>query len=254
MTLPAISDDYPAHWLQPEWSLPGVRAWCTTRYGDCSQPPYDGFNTANHVGDDPASVAACRAALSSYFQWHSEPQWLRQVHGTQVVEAQGDGLEREADGVYSRQPGQVCTLHTADCLPAFFASAAGDEVALAHAGWRGLADGVLEATLQTFQADPAEILVWLGPAISQPNYEVGDDVRDAFLQQAPHLSTCFERNPRQRWQCDLVSLARARLQEAGVRHISGGRHCTFGDPRFFSFRRQPVTGRLLSLIWIDPAQ
>lgn len=251
---PLINADYLAHWLQPDWSVPGVHAWCTTRYGLLSKPPYDGFNTANHVGDDPSSVAGCRQALADYFLWSTEPQWLQQVHGTQVVEAQADGVEREADGVYTRTPGQVCTLHTADCLPVFFTTEAGNEVALAHAGWRGLAAGVLEATLEKFQSETHLIKVWFGPAISQSAYEVGDDVRDVFLQSSQRNSTYFQPNSNNRWQCDLFGLARARLRDAGLQHISGGKLCTYQDPRFFSFRRQSVTGRLLSLIWIDPAQ
>lgn len=251
---PLINADYPAHWLQPQWDVPGVRAWCTTRYGQLAKAPYDGFNTANHVGDDPVSVARCRQALADYFQWQSEPQWLRQVHRTQVVQARSDGVEREADGIYTREPGQVCTLHTADCLPVFFAGEDGKEVALAHAGWRGLAAGVLEATLEKLQSEPHFIKVWLGPAISQAAYEVGDDVRDVFLQHSQGNAAFFQANTNHRWQCDLFGLARARLHDAGIQHISGGDHCTYRDHRFFSFRRQPVTGRLLSLIWIDPAQ
>ena len=249
-----INSDYLTHWLQPDWNVPGVKAWFTTRYGQLSKAPYDGFNTANHVGDDLASVAACRQTLADYFQWRTEPQWLQQVHGTQVVEARSDGIEREADGVYTREPGQVCTLHAADCLPVFFATEAGDEVALAHAGWRGLAAGVLEATLEKFQSEPHLVKVWLGPAISQSAYEVGDDVRDVFLQHSQLNSAYFQANANNRWQCDLFGLARSRLHDAGIQHISGGKHCTYLDHRFFSFRRQPETGRLLSLIWIDPAQ
>ena len=143
---------------------------------------------------------------------------------------------------------------SADCLPVFFVTEAGDEVALAHAGWRGLAAGILESTLERFQTDPHLIRVWLGPAISQPAYEVGDDVRDVFLHHDLQDSDYFQANSNGRWQCDLFGLARSRLRAAGIQRISGGDLCTYRDPRFFSFRRQPVTGRLLSLIWIDPAQ
>lgn len=251
---PVITDALVQSWLQPDWQIAGVRAWCTTRAGQLSAPPYDGFNTANHVGDDPAAVAACRRALKEYFHWTTSPQWLQQIHGTHVVEARSDGIEREGDAVYTRQPCQVLTLHTADCLPLFFAASNGSEVALAHAGWRGLAAGVLEATLESFTIAPDNIQVWLGPAISQPAFEVGDEVRDAFLEQNPAATTCFQVNDRKRWQCDLFGLARLRLAAAGVTRISGGQYCTYSDPRFFSYRRQPVTGRLLSMIWIDPAQ
>lgn len=251
---PLIDAELVAGWLQPEWRVPGVRAWCTTRAGHLSQPPYNGFNTANHVGDDPVSVACCRQALADYFAWPSQPQWLRQVHGIEVVEACPDGVEREADAVHTFQPGQVCTLHTADCLPVFFAAKDGVEVALAHAGWRGLAAGVMEATLEKFSCDPSAVVVWLGPAISQPAFEVGHEVRDCFLEQSAANREFFSPNERGRWQGDLYGLARARLLLAGVKQITGGGLCTYRDPRFFSFRQQPVTGRLLSMIWIDPAQ
>ncbi|MAR89483.1 MAG: hypothetical protein CML06_01190 [Pseudomonadales bacterium] len=243
-----------AQWLQPDWGVSGVRAYCTTRAGHLSQPPFDGFNTAGHVGDDPDTVAACRQALADYFQWQGQPQWLRQVHGTTVVEAQGDGLEREGDAVISRVPGQVCTLHTADCLPVFFAACDASVVALAHAGWRGLAAGVLEATVKALAVSPRQLRVWLGPAISQPAFEVGDEVRQAFVSQDAAAQAEFQPNARGRWQADLYGLARRRLHRAGVTHISGGDYCTFYEPRFFSYRRQPRCGRLLSLIWIDPAQ
>lgn len=251
---PAIDAALVQQWLMPDWRIPGVRAWCTTRAGHFSQPPYDGFNTASHVGDDPDSVAACRLALADYFHWQTRPQWLKQIHGIQVVEARDDGLEREGDAVYTGTPGQICTLHTADCLPVFFAAEDGSEVALAHAGWRGLAAGVLEATLEHFTSSPHLTRVWLGPAIGPSDFEVGDEVREAFLQEDAQSDSCFQPNERGRWQADLYGLARRRLALAGIIHISGGEHCTFNDQRFFSFRREPVTGRLLSMIWIDPAQ
>jgi len=256
--LPATVDQLLPQWLQPDWNIPGVRAWCTTRAGDLSQPPHNGFNTANHVGDDPANVARCRAALAHTFHWSQEPQWLQQVHGTTVVTAAADGMEREGDAVITAIPGQVCTLHTADCLPVFFAARDGSCVGLAHAGWRGLAAGVLEATLTQLQTQydmpVPDIHVWLGPAISQPAFEVGNEVRQVFLDWSAVTASCFVANANQRWQCDLFQLARLRLNAAGVTHITGGQYCTYSDPRFFSYRRQAVTGRLLSLIWIDPAQ
>jgi YfiH family protein len=242
------------HWLTPDWNVPGVRAYCTTRAGDFSLPPYNGFNTANHVGDAPETVARCRTALREYFAWQTEPQWLQQVHGIAVVEAQPDGVERQGDAVVTFSPDQVCTLHTADCLPVFFALNDGAAVALAHAGWRGLAEGVLEATLEKLAERPDLVHVWLGPAISQSAFEVGDDVRGIFIAQNTIYADCFQPNERGRWQCDLYTLAKHRLRAAGVQHISGGDYCSFHDSRFFSFRREPVTGRMLSFIWIDSAQ
>lgn len=247
-----------ADWLTPDWEIPGVSAYCSTRAGDFNQSPFDGFNTASHVGDNPLDVESARLWLSQHFDWQQSPQWLTQVHGIDVIEAKGDGIEREADAVYSRSHGQICTLHTADCLPVFFASNDGSEVALAHAGWRGLADGILQATLNAMATDSANVVAWLGPAISQPNFEVGDDVRRAFTSKSNSLNStadaCFVANKRGRWQCDLYGLARSILAQAGVAHVSGGECCTYSDPRFFSYRRDKVAGRLLSLIWIDPAQ
>lgn len=244
-------------WLRPDWAVSApaparVKGYVTTRAGQLSAHPYDGFNTANHVGDDPGHVDANRRSLAEYFNWQQEPQWLKQVHGIDVVEACADAVEREADAVFTREPGQVCTLHTADCLPVFFASKNGDAVALAHAGWRGLAAGVLEATLKKLGLPADQVQVWLGPAIGQDAFEVGDDVRDAFLNWSEATTDCFQLNLRDRWQCDLYALARMRLQAAGVQSISGGNFCTFSDPRFFSYRRQSVTGRLLAMLWIEP--
>lgn len=257
MTHSRLTDDIVRQWLQPGW--PGVthairqrvHACVTTRAGQLSIPPYDGFNTANHVGDDPSTVNANRRALADHFGWQREPQWLKQVHGTDVVEAVADGIEREGDAVFSREPGQICTLHTADCLPVFFTTANANVVALAHAGWRGLVAGVLEQTVARLGAEPAQVRVWLGPAIGPDAFEVGNDVREAFTAIHPDAAACFRPNANGRWQADLYALARLRLGKIGVHHIAGGDFCTFTDPRFFSFRRQPVTGRLLSLIWLD---
>lgn len=249
-----IDDALARHWLRPDWDVPAsVRGYVTTRAGRLSAHPFDGFNTANHVGDDPGHVAANRQSLAEYFGWAREPQWLRQVHGIDVVEAGTDGIERTADAVFCRESGPVCTLHTADCLPVFFASVRGDAVALAHAGWRGLAAGVLEAALEKLGTAPDQVQVWLGPAIGPDAFEVGDEVRDAFLGSDPGAVACFHLNLRDRWQCDLYGLARRRLQQCGVGAIRGGDCCTFTDSRFFSYRRQSITGRMLSLLWIEPA-
>lgn len=241
-------------WIRPPWELPGVRAFCSTRAGNFNQPPFGGFNTANHVGDCPESVAQTRAWLSQYFHWSAQPQWLKQVHGTTVVEAKPDAVEREADAVFSRHCGIVCTLHTADCLPVFFAAKNGTEVALAHAGWRGLAAGVLQATLAQLNTAPRDLSVWIGPAISAAHFEVGEDVLRAFDNNVSDTKRYFSPNERGRWQCDLAGIAHSLLQECGVQSISGGNLCSYTDERFFSYRRNNRTGRTLSLIWIDPAQ
>lgn len=253
-----VTDDLVTQWLTPEWpSLSPaisqrVKAYVTTRAGQLSAHPFDGFNTANHVGDDLSHVLANRRSLAEHFGWQQEPQWLKQVHGTGVVEARPDSIEREGDAVFTRETGQVCTLHTADCLPVFFTNMNADTVALAHAGWRGLAAGILEKTVQALQAPPESIRVWLGPAIGPDAFEVGEDVRDAFVAGHPSAAEFFTINPNERWQCDLYGLARLRLRQIGVTAVSGGHFCTFQDPRFFSFRRQSVTGRMLSMIWLEP--
>jgi YfiH family protein len=241
-------------WLRPGWSVPGVQAYVSTRAGNLSPAPYDGFNTADHVGDDALLVQRNRQLLQNHFHWQDQPQWLQQVHGVDVVEAGSEGVTFQADAVVSHSPGVVCALHTADCLPVFFAHNSGSVVALAHAGWRGLAAGVAEAALHKMGVPADEVSVWLGPAIGPAAFEVGEEVRTAFLQQHPQTQGCFVPGQNNRWLCDLYSIARIRLAAEGVTQISGGQYCTYSDPRFYSYRRQAVTGRMLSLVWIDPAQ
>lgn len=254
MPQPSIDATYMQHWLQPDWSLPHVMAYCTTRYGAFSDPPFDGFNTADHVGDDPVALARARAALKRWFNWYEEPQWLDQVHGSQLVLAEPGSPKKKADAVYTRQPGVVCAVHTADCLPIFIASASEPLVAMIHAGWRGLAAGIIEQTLAQLASSAGSLWVWLGPAIGPQAFEVGPEVRAAFLQQSVALESCFVQNPAGRWQCDIYGIARFKLQSLGCENISGGDYCTFSDQRFFSFRRTPVTGRMLSMIWLDSNQ
>lgn len=183
-----------------------------------------------------------------------EPCWLNQVHGATVVEAHRGEAPPDADASLSREPGLLCVVRTADCLPVLFAAADGTEVAAAHAGWRGLAGGILEATVAALRHDPADLLVWMGPAISQQAFEVGDEVREAFLPGSADAAACFERNARGRWQADLYELARQRLAALGVTRVSGGDWCTHADQeRFFSYRRDAATGRLASFVGIVPA-
>ena len=180
-----------------------------------------------------------------------EPAWLNQVHGNVVVEAVPGDPVPEADASWSRTPGRLCVVRTADCLPVLFCAMDGSEVAAAHAGWRGLAAGILEATVGALQSRPDDVLAWLGPAISQPAFEVGDEVREAFIEVSRDAASCFEQNPRGRWQADLYGLARQRLSAAGVTRVIGGGLCTHGDPeRFHSWRRDQATGRMLSFVGI----
>ncbi len=237
-------------WIVPDWPAPArVRALATTRAGGVSAPPYDGFNLATHVGDEPAAVIENRRRLRSALP--AEPLWLTQVHGTRVVSAEASGSGSEADACVARSPGRVCAVQSADCLPVLFADLAGTAVAAAHAGWRGLAAGVLERTAAAMAVAPKELIAWLGPAIGPAAFEVGAEVREIFCADDPAAAGAFAANERGRWQCDLAALARLRLARAGVTRVFGGGWCTYSDPlRFYSYRRDGVTGRMASLIWL----
>lgn len=237
--------------IRPDWPLATeVRACVTTRAGGVSEGRYRGLNLGDHVGDEPAAVAENRRRLLEQLGLKRPAQWLRQVHGTTVVEAKDDGRVREADACWSSQSGLACIVMTADCLPVFFSD--GRCVAVAHAGWRGLVAGILENTLAVF-SNPADVHCWLGPAIGPNAFEVGDDVRDAFRLVQPEAADAFRTHDGQsgKWFADLYRLARQRLEGAGVASVSGGGFCTFGDAaRFYSYRRDGQTGRMASLIWL----
>lgn len=232
---------------RPDWRLPdGVQAAVTLREGGCSQAPYASNNLALHVGDDPVAVAANRRVLWQQLPGVCAVQWLNQVHGTEVIRAAGGSVIPVADAQFTREAGLACAVLTADCLPVLFCAADGSQVAAAHAGWRGLAAGVLLNTLRTFQC-PERVLVYLGPAISAVNFEVGPEVRRAF----PWASDdCFRPGTGDRLYADLYQLAREQLQGVGVVDIQGGDDCTYAQSgQFFSYRREPRTGRQASLIW-----
>ena len=241
-------------WLAPQWSAPSsVFAFVTTRTGGVSKAPFGSLNLGLHVGDEDGDVLANRECLNQSLPIQKPLQWLSQVHGNTVVDAQGDGVTREGDAAYIDQPGTGAVVMTADCLPVFFASTSGARVAVAHAGWRGLLDGVLENTLERFPDAPHEVLVWLGPAIGQCHFEVGAEVRDAFLQcESPNdaAARAFVASATEgKFFADLYLLARQRLQAKGVRFIHGGGYCTFCDEaRFYSYRRENRTGRFASVI------
>jgi len=235
-----------------DWQPPApVRAASTTRSGGVSRGNWTSLNLALHVADDPADVARNRQLLAEALQLPSQPVWLNQVHGTVVAQLQGGEAGLEADAAFTRAPGVVCAVMTADCLPVLFADLEGRAVAAAHAGWRGLASGVIEATLGCFE-DPARVSVWLGPAIGPHAFQVGAEVRDAFLGCDPAAAAAFEADLEGRWRADIYHLARQRLAAAGVRQISGGGRCTYTQPdSYYSYRRDGITGRMASLIWID---
>ena len=240
--------------LQPDWPLPpGISAAQTTRSGGLSLAPYAALNLALHVGDDPAHVQANRRLLREHLALPREPLWLDQVHGTDVFVAHEHSIPQQApraDAAYTDQSGMVLAVMTADCLPVLFVSQDGAEIAAAHAGWRGLAAGVLENTLRHFRASPCDIAAWLGPAISQEAFEVGDEVYTAFVQHDPAAQAAFIHKSDGHWQADLYALARLRLRAVGVTQIHGGDLCSFQDAtRFYSYRRETPTGRMASLIW-----
>lgn len=238
-----------AELIVPDWPAPAtVHALQTGRGGGVSQPPWASLNLGDHVGDAPADVAANRARLRAVLP--AEPCWLRQVHGTLAVDAAVAAKTSEADAAFSRTPGVVCAVMTADCLPVLFCDRDGSVVAAAHAGWRGLLAGVLENTLAAMAVAPGEVMAWLGPAIGPRNFEVGGEVRAAFLARDPGCADAFVPHG-ERWLADLYALARRRLKAAGVVAIYGGERCTVAEPgHFFSYRRDGVTGRMASLIWL----
>lgn len=243
-----------ADWLEPDWPAPpGVTALTTTRPGGVSRGPFASMNLAAHVGDDAEAVAANRRALRAALDLPAEPLWLSQVHGTAVADVSVDdgGVVPEADASVSAVSGRACAVMTADCLPVLFAARDGSAVAAAHAGWRGLVAGVLEATVEKLGTPPETLLAWLGPAISQAAFEVGDEVRAAFVAADPDADTAFLPNAAGRWQADLYALARRRLSAAGVGAVYGGGECTYRDSRrFFSYRREAHCGRMASIIFI----
>jgi YfiH family protein len=243
--------------IQPDWPAPSnVRALTTTRDGGSSQGAWKSLNLALHVGDDAQRVQQNRRSLTEAFALPAEPVWLEQVHGTTVITLGSSDRPvdpPQADGACTASAEVVCCVMTADCLPVLLCDKAGTRVGIAHAGWRGLAGGVIEATVAAMGVNSADaLLAWLGPAISQPAYEVGPEVRAAFIEQDPALDAAFAANANGRWQADLYALARAALGRLGVTAVYGGEFCTHRDARrFFSHRREAPCGRMASLIWLE---
>ena len=245
MTLP--------QWITPDWPAPArVKAAATLRTGGVSEGTFASFNLGAHVGDDANAVAENRRLLQGALQLPAEPTWLNQVHGTTVVSAAEAAASRPtADASVAFGPGAVCVVLTADCLPVLFCDRVGTRVAAAHAGWRGLVGGVLAETIEALGVPPAELLAWLGPAIEQDAFEVGPEVLEQFVARDPNNATAFQANARGRWQADLYQLARNELARLGVSAVHGGGFKCFADSeRFFSYRRDPRTGRMASLVWL----
>lgn len=238
-------------WIPANWPAPSsIRAGVTTRAGGVSLPPFESLNLAQHVGDDPIAVQDNRHRLHQFLHLPVEPLWLNQVHGVEVCM---EGLPcAAADASVSHGPDTVCVVMTADCLPVLLCNQAGKVVAAAHAGWRGLAAGVVPATLTRMQVDPAEVMVWLGPAIGPRAFEVGEDVRTIFLKQSAEYATAFRAHTQGKWLMDIYAAARLQLATLGVTQVYGGDYCTYEEAhRFYSYRRDGRTGRMASLIWIQ---
>ena len=255
----------------PNWPVPtNISAAITTRSGGCSASPWDSLNLAFHVGDNPKSVKKNWQSVSEQLNLPSTPQLLNQVHGIDIVEV-GDrkGIANEitpvADGCYTKSPDYVCAVMTADCLPILLCNTAGTEIAAVHAGWRGLASGVVSNAVKQFCSPATDLMAYLGPAISQQNFEVGPEVRQAFLSSSFHehvqhkINTCFIKSDSEHgnskgdhWVADLYGLARIALNQTGLSQIYGGDFCSYADvERFYSYRRDGQTGRMVSLIWIS---
>ncbi|MDG4948855.1 peptidoglycan editing factor PgeF [Actinobacillus equuli subsp. haemolyticus] len=239
--------------ITPNWNIPAhIRAFTTVRAGGVSQVPFDSFNLGDHVGDNPADVQHNRRLLVEKFGLPHLPLFLTQTHSTRVIRLPYDGDNLDADAVYTNQPNQVCLVMTADCLPVLFCSKDGQEVAVAHAGWRGLCDGVLENTVAEFACSPTEICAWLGPAIGPTKFQVGKEVIEQFCAFDPQAEQAFVVDPTTsgKFLGNLYQIAQQRLRKLGITEISGGEDCTFTEPEcFFSYRRNKQTGRMASLIW-----
>ena len=244
------------HYVAPDWRTERqVSAVVTLRTGGASAAPFDSLNLGTPSDDAPGAVAENRRRVREHFGLPTEPVWLSQCHSAEVVDldASDSSTPPRADAAVTRRAGPVCAIRVADCMPVLLAEEHGAVIGAAHAGWRGLAGGVIEATVEAMGVNPARVLAWLGPTIAQPSFEVGDDVHTAFVQQHAVADEAFVRNARGRWQCDLYLLARQRLAALGVTRVTGGEWDTFAErERFFSFRRDGRTGRMTALIWINP--
>lgn len=241
-------------YITPEWPAPShIKAYTTLRSGGVSKPPFDQFNLATHVGDNEAHVLQNRKILKETLGLPADPIWIEQTHSTIAINAHPDNRECEADASFSNELNQVCVVLTADCLPILLCNKKGTYIAAIHAGWRGLANGIIESTLIELNLPNEEWLAWLGPAIGPANFEVGDEVRSQFLLRHPEALYAFTPSSNGRWLANLYALAKLSLLKQGIESIYGGQFCTYSDSkRFYSYRRDGTqTGRMASLIWID---
>lgn len=242
-----------SNFICPDWPAPAtVRAYTSTRKSGVSLPPYDSFNLAIHVGDEPQHVDHNRSLLTQQLALPDEPRWLNQVHGTALLNLDQNGTSNEADGSFSKSANKVCAVMTADCLPVLMCTSAGDQIAALHAGWRGLAAGILRKGVEAMVVEGSQLLVWLGPAIGPKSFEVGEEVYRAFVTQFSGAEKAFEPAGPGHWHADLYLLARMQLRSVGVDQVFGGSFCTYTDEqRFYSYRRDGATGRMASVIWLQ---
>ena len=240
----------PHDWINPDWPAPPrVQCMISTRNGGASRGAYTSFNLGLRCDDDLAAVRTNRAQLAQYLP--QTPRWLHQVHGSTVVAADTLDNEADADASVARNSGTVCAVMIADCMPVLLCDDTGSVVAAAHAGWRGLSSGVIENTIRAMKVDAARLMAYLGPTIGPTAFEVGADVRDAFVSHDSAAAIAFRPQREGKWLADLFTLGRQRLAACGVRRVYGGTHCTYGDPqRFYSYRRDKITGRMAALIWL----
>lgn len=242
--------------IAPDWPAPSrVRACATTRRGGVSEGRFSGLNLALHVEDEADRVRANRALLKQALDLPAEPVWLEQVHGVRVIDVGEANLSLQADAAFTSRPGVVCSVMTADCLPLLLCDRQGTRVAAAHAGWRGLQAGVIEQTVSALGLPADQLLAWLGPAIGPEAFEVGDEVRQAFMQTGNEAEVAFRPARPGHWWADIYQLARQRLHGLGIESVYGGGLCTYQDEaRFYSYRRAGRTGRMASLIWMTGEQ
>ncbi|EMR13678.1 hypothetical protein MPL1_04050 [Methylophaga lonarensis MPL] len=239
--------------IVPDWPAPAhIKAICTTRQAGFSPPPYDSLNLGDHVADDPKNVHRNRQQLITLADLPEMPLWLNQTHSTRVIDSDEWQSGIEADAIISERPGHVCSVLTADCLPLLVCDVRGNQVAAIHAGWRGLLSGIIETTVKRFNAPMQDLLVWLGPAIGPSAFEVGPEVYQAFTAHHAIAAEAFTASENGHHYADIYQLARQRLQLRGVHNIFGGEYCTFNQAdQFFSYRRDGVTGRMASIIWLE---
>ena len=248
---PELVEGLNKHWLQPDWPAPAnIHAATTLRTGGVSQSNYASLNPATHVGDHPDSVSQNRQIIKTLLNLPSEPVWLNQTHSNCAIKAIATDTPPQADAGYTDQPGVVCAIMTADCLPLLVCSSDGTEIAAIHAGWRGLLDGVIDSTIAAMQNK--DLMVWLGPAIGPERFEVGDEVRAAYMAKSAEYASAFKQNSKDKWLADIYQLGRINLASLGISKVYGGNFCTVTDQeRFYSYRRDKITGRMATLIWRD---